>query len=114
MTVSAPEAPEPDDENAKAVINAAERIVSGEAETVQVQEIVGLAMKVGAHLKAWRHLMVSNGGPEGDDDTYGFPEQWVDTAAMTIFHKFFKPVDTYDEDELLERMHEHWEHYHDD
>lgn len=114
MTVSAPEAPEPNDDNAKAVINAAERIVSGEAETVQVQEIFGLAMKVGASLKIWRHMMVTGGGVDGDDDTYGFPEQWADTAAMTIFHKFFKPVDTYDEDELLERMHEHWDTYHDD
>lgn len=102
-----------DDDNAKAVMAEANKIVADANETVQVEAIFGLAIKVAANLKLLRSLLISEdeklGGEHG-----AFPEQWADEAAKTVFHKFFQPYDAVDEDELFDRLHEHWETYHDD
>jgi hypothetical protein len=110
-TVQTP-TPDPDDENAKAVVREAENIVSRERETIQVQEIFGLAAKVGIWLKNWRALMV--GSDTSDGENGAFPAKWVDEATMTIFNQFFKPVGSVDEEELFDRMHEHFTEWHAD
>ncbi len=110
MTVTTP-TPDENDENAKAVLAAAAAVIESEQEQVNVEAIFKLAFRVGVGLKGWRKLMLD---PEAQGESSVFPEQWVDETAMIIFHKFFKPYDAIDEDEIIDRMHDHFETWHRD
>lgn len=110
MTVQTP-TPDDNDENAKAVLNEAENIIANEREVINVEEIFKLAYRVGVGLKGWRKLMTD---PTTQGAEAAFPEQWVDETAIIIFHKFFKPYDAIDEEEIIDRMHDHFEAWHRD
>ena len=78
-----------DDENAKAVLAEADRILSNEQETVQIESIFKLAAKVGAMLVIWRKMMVDG----------QFSTDWTEEAAMKIFDKYFGNLYEFDEDD---------------
>lgn len=69
-----------DDESENAVLNAAETILMGEAEQVNVEGILMLAIRVGIMLNKWQELMAEH-----------YSKEWIEGAAMTMFHKFFTP-----------------------
>lgn len=76
MTVSTPTS---DDENE--ALKQANEIIASESESINVETIFVLAIRVGLALTNWRAMMI-----EG-----GFSEEWVQNASMTLFHKFFAP-----------------------
>lgn len=112
-TIEIPEEGGGEDENARAVLHEANKIVSDERESVAIESVFGTAMKVAAHLKAFRSVLVQNVNELGAENGQ-FSEEWADEACRTIFHKFFRPYDAIDEEELMDRMHDHFERYHDE
>ena len=76
-----------DDDSAREVVEAASEVIESESENVKVELYFTKAARVGAMLKMWRKMML--------DDSHGsaFPEDWVDHAAMDMFHEFYPPME---------------------
>lgn len=76
-----------DDDNAKKAIDAASDAIESAQENIRIELQFTKAARVGLMLKAWRKMML-----EGNEDGSAFSEDWVEHAAMDIFHNFFSPI----------------------
>lgn len=72
---------DPDPEDARAVVDAANVLIESEAANVMIEIEFTKAARVGSMLNVWRTLM-SDGG---------FTDEWVEKAAYAIFQTFFPP-----------------------
>ena len=80
---SPPEDNDPD----RDALQEASNIIESESANVKIEIEFNKAVRVGTLLRLWRDLMVN-------DENVGssFPADWVDHAAMDIFHNFFPPT----------------------
>ena len=81
--VSPPEDNDPD----RDALQEASNIIESESANVKIEIEFNKAVRVGTLLRLWRDLMAN-------DENVGssFPTDWVDHAAMDIFHNFFPPT----------------------
>lgn len=85
--------PNPDDEDA--VLKAASDVIESEQTNVRIEIEMSKAIRVGMMLRTWRNMMIDKtGGYAGA----AFPEEWVDEAAMDLFHVFFPLPSTEEHD----------------
>lgn len=76
------------DDNGEKILQEASDIIESEKTNVLIEIELAKAVRVGILLRTWRGMMVDDSaGSSGSP----FPEDWVDHAAMDIFHKFFPP-----------------------
>lgn len=78
--------PNPEDEDA--VLKAASDVIESEQANVRIEIEFAKAIRVGAMLRNWRNMMIDSSGSMAGA---AFPEEWVDEAAMDLFHTFFPP-----------------------
>ena len=81
-----PPGPIDDDDNGKKVLQEASDVIESEQANIAIEIELAKAVRVGILLRTWRGMMTD---PDGSGAP--FPEDWVDHAAMHIFHKFFPP-----------------------
>jgi DNA-binding transcriptional regulator PaaX len=74
------------DDNGEKILEEASDIIESEQANVLIEIEMMKAIRVGLLLRSFRGMMTD---PEGSGAA--FPEDWVDHAAMDIFHKFFPP-----------------------
>lgn len=72
--------PEPSDDGAK-ILQEASDVIESEQANIRIEIEFAKAIRVGTMLIHWRRLMVDG----------GFTDEWVESAAADIFHKFFPP-----------------------
>lgn len=78
-----------DDDGGDEVLNAASNVIESEAANVLIEVQMNKAVRLGTMLRLWKDLMVS------DEQTgSAFSEEWVEHAAMDIFHTFFPETET--------------------
>ena len=79
-------------------VKAASEVIESATANLLIEMQVNKAIRLGTMLRIWRQMMLSNGS---DDAGIPFPEDWVDSAAMDIFHTLFpeKQEEEYDGDD---------------
>jgi len=85
--------PQPNDD---AAMQAASDVIESATANMLIEMQMNKAVRVGTMLRLWRELMLNNGESAAGSS---FPENWVDSAAMDIFHSFFPPPNQSDEED---------------
>jgi hypothetical protein len=73
--------PEPEPEDVEAVLNSASEVIESEQARIRVEMTMTQAVRLGIMLVQWRKMM-----REGN-----YSDEWVESAAMDLFHSFFPP-----------------------
>lgn len=95
MSRVATRSPDDNEDNAKAVLKAASDVIESEQANVRIEIEFSKAARVGLMLKEWRKIMTTGDGR--------FTDEWVDYAAMDIFHQFFSsPFNTIIQEEYFD------------
>jgi hypothetical protein len=74
------------DDNGEKILQEASDVIESEQANIAIEIELAKAVRVGILLRTWRGMMVD---PDGSGSP--FSDDWVDHAAMDIFHKFFPP-----------------------
>lgn len=78
------------EENDDAAVKAASDVIESASANVLIEIQLSKAIRVGSMLRLWKEMMEHNG------DTHAgapFTEDWIESAAMDIFHSFFPPFE---------------------